>query len=90
MKETKNITPFDFARIKKGLKMGDIAKISGMTGYTPVTIQTVLRGTSIFTPASHIIIPAALQVVRENQEEAEKIYEAGRAAFERKKKEDMG
>lgn len=83
---TKQITPFDFAQIKRGLKSGDIAKISGRTGYSAPTIQTALRGDSI-TDASRVIIPVALEIVKENQAEADRIYKAGREAFERKKKE---
>ena len=83
---TKKITPFDFAQIKKGLRMGDIAKIVGRTGYTSATVQTALKGDSI-TDASHKIIPVALEIVKENQIEAERVYKAGREAFDRKKKE---
>ena len=83
----KQITPFAFAQIKRGLKSGDIAKISGRTGYSAPTIQTALRGDSI-TEASMEIIPVALDIVKENQAEADRIYKAGREAFDRKKKEN--
>lgn len=82
----KQITPFDFALIKRGLRSGDIAKISGRTGYSAPTIQTALRGDSI-TEASMEIIPVALEIVKENQAEADRIYKAGREAFDRKKKQ---
>lgn len=83
---TKQITPHDFSLIKRGLRFGDIQKIVAKTGYSAQTIQTALKGDSI-TDASRVIIPAALEIVKENQIEAERIYKEGKAAFERKKKQ---
>lgn len=83
---TKQITPFDFKVLRKGLKMGDIAILSGRTGFSAVTIQTALKGDSI-TEASEIIIPEALKLVKENALEADRIYKAGKEAFDRKKKQ---
>lgn len=66
--------------------MGDIAKISGATGYSAQTVHEAFKGEAI-TTSNRIIIEEALKVVKENADDAQRIYEAGKKAFIKKKKQ---
>lgn len=72
-------------QLKQGLKFGDITKLSITTGYSAPTIHNALKGDAI-TDTDRIIIEAALKLVKENADEALRIYQGGRAEFERQKK----
>lgn len=80
------VTPTLLKQIKKGLRMGDIAKISGATGYSAQTVHEAFKGEAI-TPSNRVIIEEALRVVKSNAEDAQRVYEAGRKAFTAKKKQ---